>query len=99
MDLLLQLYSVEMVKRKGKLQYHRIQYHHICCKRSHGFHLFRHGVTPMDSSEPTYVGATIFRDRKSFDSWTASSARANIVTRRVPETVYYEGTLVIRSGA
>jgi hypothetical protein len=59
---------------------------------------FSHGVTPMDPTEPTYVGTTIFQDRKSYELWVSTNKKANIETKRVPETVYYEGTLVISSG-
>lgn len=33
-----------------------------------------HGTVEMDSSEPTYVSATIWKDRASFDAWKNGSA-------------------------
>lgn len=58
-----------------------------------------HGVTPMDATEPTYVATTIFQDRKSYEQWSLLRNNENVMPlQRKPETVYYEGTLVISSG-
>lgn len=57
-----------------------------------------HGVAPMDATEPTYVATTIFQDRKSYEQWSLSrSTINNLKLQRKPETVFYEGTLVISS--
>lgn len=59
----------------------------------------RHGVAPMDATEPTYVATTIFQNRKSYEQWSSSRSNDNMMRlQRKPETVYYEGTLVISSG-
>ena len=61
----------------------------------------------MDSSEPTYIGITIHHDRAAYENvkGTISSMSSSSITngpvyqqQKVPETIYYEGTLVIRSG-
>ena len=52
----------------------------------------------MDATEPTYVATTIFQDRKSYEQWSSSRSDNNMTLQRKPETVYYEGTLVISSG-
>ena len=59
----------------------------------------RHGVAPMDATEPTYVATTIFQSRKSYEQWSSSRNNNNMTQlQRKPETVFYEGTLVISSG-
>jgi hypothetical protein len=58
----------------------------------------RHGVAPMDATEPTYVATTIFQDRSSYEKWQSTTTKPDMALQRSPETVYYEGTLVISSG-
>jgi len=58
-----------------------------------------HGVGQVESSEPSYVTATIFKDRASFENWAkTANTDINAEQSRSPEKVYYEGTLVINSG-
>ncbi|KAL7579754.1 hypothetical protein ACA910_021894 [Epithemia clementina (nom. ined.)] len=65
-----------------------------------------HGIVQMQSSEPTYVIVTIFQDLASYQAWNKGSSGASssspelpasFSAERPPETVYYEGTLVISS--
>lgn len=58
-----------------------------------------HGVGQVESSEPSYVTTTIFKDRASFENWAkTANTDINAEQSRSPEKVYYEGTLVINSG-
>jgi hypothetical protein len=52
----------------------------------------------MDATEPTYVATSIFQDRNSYEKWQTTITKPNMTLPRTPETVYYEGTLVISSG-
>ena len=54
----------------------------------------------MDATEPTYVATTIFQDRTSYEQWSSlrNSNNNKMTLQRNPETVFYEGTLVISSG-
>ena len=59
-----------------------------------------HGVVEMQSNEPSYVSINVFKDRASYDSWAAQGDKPSVpasLARREPETVFYEGTLVISS--
>ena len=66
-----------------------------------------HGIVQMESSEPTYVTVTIFQDLSSYQAWmkkenknsntTTTHLPASFSNIKPPETVYYEGTLVISS--
>jgi len=53
-------------------------------------------VAPVESSEPSYVATTIFKDRPSFEKWS-KGAKTDLEAAK-SEKVYYEGTLVINSG-
>jgi len=51
------------------------------CEGFVGFSLLRrdgqvkgHGVAPVNTDEPTYLSTTVWKDRKSFDSWRTGSA-------------------------
>jgi heme-degrading monooxygenase HmoA len=55
-------------------------------------------VSPVESSEPSYVAATIFQDQASFEKWSKNDARTEVDCEAKREKVYYEGTLVINSG-
>jgi hypothetical protein len=53
----------------------------------------------MDATEPSYVATTIFKDRASFNAWMVDRKGTPLANlKRTPETVFYEGTLVISSG-
>jgi hypothetical protein len=60
-----------------------------------------HGTVPLQEGEATYVRATIFEDRASFEKWLSENADDG--TEKLPgqarpaEMVLYEGTLVINS--
>jgi hypothetical protein len=52
-----------------------------------------HGIVSMTETEPTYVGVAIYKDFESYKQ--RGPAVAPKMGRRDPDTVYYEGTLVI----
>lgn len=71
-----------------------------------------HGVVPMDeATEPTYMSATIWKDRASFDKWrkgnafkkahgdansmSSSEQQGKPLWSQPPKPIFYEGTLVI----
>eukprot|EP00527_Entomoneis_sp_CCMP2396_P000800 CAMPEP_0198137306 /NCGR_PEP_ID=MMETSP1443-20131203/828_1 /TAXON_ID=186043 /ORGANISM="Entomoneis sp., Strain CCMP2396" /LENGTH=329 /DNA_ID=CAMNT_0043798703 /DNA_START=56 /DNA_END=1045 /DNA_ORIENTATION=+ len=58
-----------------------------------------HGIVEMQSSEPSYVVVNIFEDRSAYQAWaqTEQSPFTGSLSQRAPETVFYEGTLVISS--
>ncbi|GKZ01344.1 hypothetical protein MPSEU_001085400 [Mayamaea pseudoterrestris] len=59
-----------------------------------------HGVAEMGPNEPNYVGATVFKDRASYEKWNAlhsDSPSPTTMWNKSPEKVFYEGTLVISS--
>jgi heme-degrading monooxygenase HmoA len=63
-------------------------------------HSLSHGIVPVASTEPSYVAATIFASRASFEA--AGRTSLPVITlpdqSQSPESVFYEGTLVISSG-
>lgn len=67
-----------------------------------------HGMGKVDESEPNYVGAVIFENRSTMESWAATHGKESAEKRadapappkmwdKAPEKIYYEGTLVISS--
>jgi hypothetical protein len=54
----------------------------------------------MESSEPTYVATTVFENKQQFDEYDKKKKQAatplkDIRFAKAPETVYYEGTLML----
>ena len=61
-----------------------------------------HGMGPTQAGEPTYVIATIFQDLAAYQAWATKDAAKKDMPEQFsaiqsPETVFYEGTLVISS--
>lgn len=60
----------------------------------------RHGVSPMDSTEPTYVAVKIFENKSKYEENqkdTVAGTTAGIGQLKAPDTVFYEGTLMLAS--
>jgi hypothetical protein len=59
-----------------------------------------HGIVPVASTEPSYVAVTIFASRASFEAAARLTSLLALPdkTSPSPETVFYEGTLVISNG-
>ena len=73
-------------------------YNHFCSMIYSALLRCRHGVAPVESSEPSYVAATIFQDQASYEKWSKNDARTEVDGDVKREKVFYEGTLVINSG-
>jgi hypothetical protein len=58
-----------------------------------------HGIVPVASTEPSYVAVSIFASRASFEAAASRTSLSTLAGQTPsPETVFYEGTLVISSG-
>jgi hypothetical protein len=57
----------------------------------------RHGVTPVDSSEPTYIATTVFASKQQFEEYNKKNGAplGGAGLAKAPETVFYEGTLML----
>jgi hypothetical protein len=57
----------------------------------------RHGVTPVESSEPTYIATTVFASKQQFEEYNKKNGAplGGAGLAKAPETVFYEGTLML----
>eukprot|EP00523_Entomoneis_sp_CCMP467_P010247 CAMPEP_0168737160 /NCGR_PEP_ID=MMETSP0724-20121128/10242_1 /TAXON_ID=265536 /ORGANISM="Amphiprora sp., Strain CCMP467" /LENGTH=350 /DNA_ID=CAMNT_0008784399 /DNA_START=40 /DNA_END=1092 /DNA_ORIENTATION=+ len=62
-----------------------------------------HGIVELQSNEPSYVVTTIFDSQAAYQAWAAANQQQETAAldeslwTRAPETVFYEGTLVLSS--
>jgi hypothetical protein len=76
----------------------RLTFLYLLLKTMYRYIKNRHGVVPVEPTEPTYVAALIFQDRKSLEAWSASSSSLSPPSQKQqPKVEFYEGTLVISS--